>query len=210
MAAEEVKRLSDTLNQQSQTSQSEAASSVPKAKTDAELYYEGQRAHDNKEFNRSFQIFLPLAEKGMGQAQFMLYAQYYLGEGVERDLGKSVFWLEKAKENGNETAKELLPKVQMELAAQLNEEAVQAMNAGDSNKQRELMKKQMHYASEAAKQGLPIAICACAISDLIHAGNKEGTEMARFKAKQSLQEVAGQTEDLKAQELAKQALREYF
>jgi hypothetical protein len=84
------------------------------------------------------------------------------------------------------------------------------MNAGDSNKQRELMKKQMHYASEAAKQGLPIAVYTCAVTELILGGNKEGTEPDRLKAKASLQKVAEQTEDLKAQELAKQALREYF
>jgi hypothetical protein len=190
--------------------QSEAASSVSKAKTDAELYYEGQIAYDNKEFKRSFQIFLPLAEKGMEQAQFMLYAQYYFGEGVERDLEKAVLWLEKAKENGNETAKKLLPQAQMKLFGQLNEEGGQAMRAGDFDKQKKLMKKAMYYALEAAKQGLPIAVYTCAVTELVLDGNKEGTEMARFKAKQSLQEVAGQTEDLKAQELAKQALREYF
>jgi hypothetical protein len=177
---------------------------------DEELLAEAQRAYDNKEFKRSFQIILPLAEKGIMKAQLMVSGQYYFGEGVEKDLEKAVFWLEKAKENGSEDAKKILPQFQMKLFGQLNEEGGQAMRAGDFDKHKELMKKAMHYAIQAAKQGLPIAVYTCAVTELVLDGNKESTEMDRFKAKQSLQEVAAQTEDLKAQELAKQALREYF
>lgn len=64
----------------------------------------GQQAILNKDYSEAARQFIPLAEAGNSEAQSYLGSLYYVGSGVEQDLGKSYEWYRKAAEQGNQDA----------------------------------------------------------------------------------------------------------
>jgi len=57
-------------------------------------------ALERNDFNRAFQLMLPLAEGGNAQAQGFLGDMYNAGQGVARDLKKALVWWKRAAEKG--------------------------------------------------------------------------------------------------------------
>jgi len=55
------------------------------------------------------------AEQGIPDAQAMVGMAYYEGCGVEKDLNKAVYFLEKAKKNGDKTSTATLIAAKAEL-----------------------------------------------------------------------------------------------
>ena len=55
------------------------------------------------------------ANKGHAKAQFNLAISYYDGEGVQQDVSKAIYWLEKAAAQGHEKSQNFLPKARERL-----------------------------------------------------------------------------------------------
>ena len=53
-------------------------------------------AYENREFEKAFKLFEPLAYENEGEAQYFLGLLYYDGDGVEKDMQKAVYWLKRA------------------------------------------------------------------------------------------------------------------
>lgn len=49
----------------------------------------------------AFEILMPLAQEGILKAQAAIGLMYYLGQGVSRQLGEAVKWLQLAAEQGS-------------------------------------------------------------------------------------------------------------
>lgn len=65
-------------------------------------------AYVNARFLDAYTICLPLAQKGMRDAQLVTGLMYVFGEGIEKNLETAKLWLRKASRNGSEEAKEIL------------------------------------------------------------------------------------------------------
>lgn len=60
--------------------------------------------------DKAIQLYQKAAEQGLAQAQFNLGVCYYNGEGVARDRTAAKRWLQRAADQGNEKAKEVMRK----------------------------------------------------------------------------------------------------
>jgi hypothetical protein len=76
----------------------------------------GIRAYETKNYARAYEVWQPLAEAGGAGAQFHLGALYFEGRGVRQNLGQARRWLSRALEQGDERARFLLGRVEMQLA----------------------------------------------------------------------------------------------
>lgn len=65
----------------------------------------GIRAFQKGQFAEAFALLSPLAEQGEPRAQLIMARLYYAGNGVEKDLDKHAYWLRKAAESGDKSAK---------------------------------------------------------------------------------------------------------
>jgi len=60
----------------------------------------GLKAVENKDFDKAFSLFAPLAEAGNAEAQHNLAMLYRTGKGVQKDLSASYDWFRRAAEQG--------------------------------------------------------------------------------------------------------------
>lgn len=84
--AQSVHMPSNTENQPIKTTTEEAS----------EYYSAGKEAYEEKNYQKAFENFTKAAELGNGEAQFSLARMYHEGEGVEKNLERSFYWLNKA------------------------------------------------------------------------------------------------------------------
>ena len=69
---------------------------------------EGKEVQENNV--KAYECFLKSAKKGYVDAQYMVGYYLYNGIGIETDKEQAYRWLTKAKDNGNEYAKQLIYK----------------------------------------------------------------------------------------------------
>lgn len=98
-------------------------------------FEEGTAAYEEEDFDRAFEIMLPLAEAGDRDAQTVIGGMYYLGRGVERDPERAIEWYRLAAKQGQEIAQNNLANL---LLDEDPEEAIEWMHV-------------------AAEKGLPFA-----------------------------------------------------
>lgn len=67
----------------------------------------------SKEFG--IQCFIELAEEDYPTAQYILGMKYYLGDGIEKDIGKAISWLKKAAFQGIVEAQKQLGNIYLDL-----------------------------------------------------------------------------------------------
>ena len=73
-----------------------------------EAFELGVSCHEQGDYTQAFQYFRTAAELGLTTAQCRLALCYFEGEGVEQDLDMAILWIERASEQGLESAAELL------------------------------------------------------------------------------------------------------
>ena len=61
---------------------------------------DGHNAFDNKQYERAYKIWLPLAEQGDPEAQYNIALLYMKGNGVEKDERTALSWFTRAGEQG--------------------------------------------------------------------------------------------------------------
>jgi TPR repeat protein len=66
------------------------------------------QAFVESKFDMAYDACLPLAKRGVSEAQLVTGLLYALGEGVKKDMKKAKIWLTKAKKSGSEEAVEAL------------------------------------------------------------------------------------------------------
>lgn len=91
----------DTTRQQTTTTAAQNPSSVVQTQTSApapgeEFFQQSMHAYESGNKQESFNLCLKSAELGFAPAQFNVAIFYYNGDGVKKDLAKTVDWLEKA------------------------------------------------------------------------------------------------------------------
>ena len=74
--------------------------SIPVPAVLADQFQIGEDAFKTGDYERTFQLWLPLASAGDARAQFGLGALYFDGHGVRADAGESALWFRKAAEQG--------------------------------------------------------------------------------------------------------------
>ena len=84
----------------------------------ADQLEDANRAIENKDYKKAYELFLPLAEEGNAEAQTRLGALYVNGQGVEQDLDKGLSWIMKAATQGYETARKIAFKLCLDLVNQ--------------------------------------------------------------------------------------------
>ncbi len=77
----------------------------------AEMLTNGIKCFMKERYDKAYEILLPLAEAGNPQAQSILAKLYFAGNGVEKDHAKYVYWLTRAAEQGDRTAKAKLKRL---------------------------------------------------------------------------------------------------
>lgn len=65
----------------------------------------GIRAFQKGRYDDAYRRLLPFAESGIVRAQLILSRLYYAGNGVGQDIEKHQYWLQKAADNGDKSAK---------------------------------------------------------------------------------------------------------
>ena len=73
----------------------------------AQSYQEGWWAYNSQDFDRAYEIWRPLADRGDNQAQLMIGLLYANGEGVAQDVAEAYKWFLIADANGNQQASSL-------------------------------------------------------------------------------------------------------
>lgn len=77
-----------------------AASTVASAQSVAERMHTAAVAYHDKDFATAIAIWRPLAEQGSAEAQTLLGAMYWSGEGVPRDHAQAAKWYLRAARQG--------------------------------------------------------------------------------------------------------------
>ncbi|WIM09798.1 MAG: hypothetical protein OJF58_000751 [Enhydrobacter sp.] len=77
-----------------------AASTGASAQSVAERMHTAAVAYHNKDFATAIAIWRPLAEQGNAEAQTLLGAMYWSGEGVPRDHAQAAKWYLRAAQQG--------------------------------------------------------------------------------------------------------------
>lgn len=85
-STQSVERTSNTENQPIKTKTEEAS----------EYYRAGEKVYKEKNYQKAFENFTKAAELGNGEAQFHLARMYHEGEGVEKNLERTLYWMNKA------------------------------------------------------------------------------------------------------------------
>lgn len=60
------------------------------------VFQKGVTAYEKGDYKTAFEVWRPLAEKGLSSAQYNLAVMYYGGYGVRKNDTKAVYWLKKA------------------------------------------------------------------------------------------------------------------
>jgi len=71
----------------------------------------GLRAFARGEFATAAQLLLPCAEAGDIKAQLLVARLYYAGNGVDKDMTRYSYWLERAAEQGDKSARAKLKRL---------------------------------------------------------------------------------------------------
>ncbi len=71
----------------------------------------GLRAFARGEFATAVQLLVPCAEAGDVKAQLLVARLYYAGNGVEKDVQRYCYWLERAAEQGDKSARAKLKRL---------------------------------------------------------------------------------------------------
>jgi TPR repeat protein len=71
----------------------------------------GIRAFQKSLYEEAYTRLLPLAEQGELRAQIIIARLYYAGNGVEKDQDKYIYWLQKAADSGDKSAKSQLKRL---------------------------------------------------------------------------------------------------
>ena len=72
---------------------------------------EGIQAFERQDYQASYKVLLPLAEKGDGKAQYYVGEMLVGGMGVSSNIDKGVYWLEQSVSNRNHMAAKTLGKM---------------------------------------------------------------------------------------------------
>jgi TPR repeat protein len=72
----------------------------------------GLRAFSRNDFASAFSLLLPCAEQGDTHAQLLIARMYYAGNGVEKNETSYLYWLAKAAEGGDKSARARLKRLQ--------------------------------------------------------------------------------------------------
>ena len=72
----------------------------------ADCYYEG--IGTEKDYEKAYELAMPLAEEDVGLPQKTIGLMYYKGEGVSQNKDEGLYWLKKAASNGVEGARAFL------------------------------------------------------------------------------------------------------
>jgi len=82
-----------------------------------------------KDQEKAFKIWREDAEQNIASSQFMIGVMYQKGEGVEKDLSETWYWLKRALGNGYKLATDVLIEVSREITAQQKQLAEQKLLA---------------------------------------------------------------------------------
>lgn len=87
-----------------QTAPRTAPPSAPRTEiddqADLDRMAEASRLYSDRDYEAAIRIYLPLAEKGRGDAQYMVGLMHQHGRGVPQDLTKAAEWYAKASDQG--------------------------------------------------------------------------------------------------------------
>lgn len=72
----------------------------------------GLRAFSRNDFSVAADLLQSCAEAGDIRSQILLSRMYYAGNGVPMDHSKYIYWLEKAADNGDKSARAKLKRLQ--------------------------------------------------------------------------------------------------
>lgn len=101
-----MERFGDDLNGNLQeTDQSTGIKLAEEGISDDDLYDEGVELFGEGEYEKAFNIFFPLAEKGHDMAQWALAEMYADGLYVEQNIQEAIEWYTKSVQQGNPYAK---------------------------------------------------------------------------------------------------------
>ena len=188
-----------------------------------------------EDYTEALPLYEKAAEQGNANAQLNCGVMYFKGEGTAKDDAKAIYWCEKAVEQGEESAKELLPLLKKHYASAILDDALKAYETKDYKKALSLFEKAaeqgnasarfslglmyikgegtakddakaLYWIEKAAEQGYARAQLDCG---RMYA-NGRGSTKDWAKAKAYFQKAADQTEDKDTQEEAKEGLRKYF
>ena len=70
----------------------------------------GIRAFKKSRYQQAKQLLEPLARGGEVRAEMIMARLYYGGNGVEKDLAQYHYWLQRAADHGDKSAKSLVKK----------------------------------------------------------------------------------------------------
>ena len=82
----------------------------------ADQLEDARAALQNEDFNKSYELLLPLAEENNAEAQFLLGSLYINGQGVKKDDTKGLSWILKSARQGYDQAKLRAFSIYFELA----------------------------------------------------------------------------------------------
>jgi TPR repeat protein len=71
----------------------------------------GIRAFQKGHYKEAFEKLSVLAEQGELRAQIIMARLYYAGNGVEKNLERHMYWLQKAADNGDKAYKSQLKRL---------------------------------------------------------------------------------------------------
>lgn len=72
----------------------------------------GVRAFQKGQYESAYNLLYKYADDGVARAQMVIARLYYAGHGVAKDEEKYLYWLQKAAENGDKSAKSQLKRIQ--------------------------------------------------------------------------------------------------
>ncbi|MEZ5540247.1 MAG: hypothetical protein R3E63_09960 [Pseudomonadales bacterium] len=71
----------------------------------------GMRAFFKSDFTQAFTLLLPCANAGDTHAQMLIARMYYAGNGVSKNMDQYQYWLERAAEGGDKSARARLKRL---------------------------------------------------------------------------------------------------
>ena len=92
--------------------------------SNADQIEDAKAAIQNKDFTKSYELLLPLAEENHAEAQFLLGSMYINGDGVEKDDTKGLSWIMKSARQGYDQARLHAFSIYFDLANQGNASAM--------------------------------------------------------------------------------------
>lgn len=78
----------------------------------------GIRAFQKRQYEEAYTKLLSFAEQDDLRAQLMISRMYYAGNGVEKNHEKYVYWLQRAADNGDKSAKSQIKRLKKREASE--------------------------------------------------------------------------------------------